>query len=576
MIRPRLLHAAGVASAVSKRSDVPPVEFRQLTDVQAEACRLSLAEFMLRAWHVVEPGRRLRWNWHLDPVCAHAEAVTRGLIRDMLVTIPFGTTKSRLFGVFWPAWVWLTDPGHKWLYIGNSKDSALTDSLACRRLVESDWYRRNFAITWALQDDQSTKAWYENTAGGHRIALGINSNVTARKGDTVVIDDPTDSQKVQSAAERNRVWSKFEAALEDRVIDLATGRHVIVGHRTHEDDLQGHLIRRGGYFELRIPEEFDPADRFTSPIGWTDPRKKKGELLRPRKFTPADARKHRRSNLLLYQAKHLQRPRSREGVRFKRAYLDNARYWFGETGEYVFMQNARGVRRFRLADAVLRFGTADPAASDKKAADFTCISAWLVSPWNDLLWIGCRRMQLEIPDQPAILAEEYAYHGMEFVAVEAEMSNVALLQHAMRNNSLNVKKVNTGGADKLARATPAIILVESGRMFLPTDDQAEAMGFDIDAVIDELTAFTGVKGKDKHDDVVDTLSYAVEIRRKYTSPSEDDDAGTGTAPGAVPPPGPAPRPGRPEDIPIGPSVPAPMPPGFGGASRPGFGPFGGR
>src|SRR5947208_16586696 len=75
--------------------------------VWAEKGRRRLSDFVRAAWPVVEPGRPLVWGWHLDAVCEHLEAVTAGHLRNLLITIPPGCTKSRTVGVFWPAWTWL-------------------------------------------------------------------------------------------------------------------------------------------------------------------------------------------------------------------------------------------------------------------------------------------------------------------------------------------------------------------------------------------------------------------------------------------------------------------------------------
>src|SRR3546814_8306643 len=38
----------------------------------------SFAEFVKEAWRIIEPGTPLKWNWHLDAMCAHLEAISRG------------------------------------------------------------------------------------------------------------------------------------------------------------------------------------------------------------------------------------------------------------------------------------------------------------------------------------------------------------------------------------------------------------------------------------------------------------------------------------------------------------------
>lgn len=38
----------------------------------------SFAEFVKKAWHVIEPGTPLKWSWHLQAMCDHLEAIRIG------------------------------------------------------------------------------------------------------------------------------------------------------------------------------------------------------------------------------------------------------------------------------------------------------------------------------------------------------------------------------------------------------------------------------------------------------------------------------------------------------------------
>src|SRR5690606_10919452 len=59
----------------------------------------SLAEFVKGGWSVLEPGRELIWNWHLDTLCGYLEAVDKREIRRLIINIPPGTMKSLIVSV---------------------------------------------------------------------------------------------------------------------------------------------------------------------------------------------------------------------------------------------------------------------------------------------------------------------------------------------------------------------------------------------------------------------------------------------------------------------------------------------
>src|ERR1017187_6451004 len=78
----------------------------QLRRVKAERARRSLRTFIEAAWPIVEPTPFVP-GWHIDAVCEHLEAVTRGDIRNLLITIPPRHTKSTIVSVMWPCWEWI-------------------------------------------------------------------------------------------------------------------------------------------------------------------------------------------------------------------------------------------------------------------------------------------------------------------------------------------------------------------------------------------------------------------------------------------------------------------------------------
>lgn len=68
--------------------------------------RDSLAEFVRQAWRIIEPTTPLLWNWHLDAICEHLEAVAEMDLLRLIVNLPPRSGKSLVTSVLWPAWVW--------------------------------------------------------------------------------------------------------------------------------------------------------------------------------------------------------------------------------------------------------------------------------------------------------------------------------------------------------------------------------------------------------------------------------------------------------------------------------------
>jgi hypothetical protein len=97
------INAQALLQAASQNPKLLANLRRQL---QADKGRRKLQNFVKMAWPWIEP-RELSWNWHIDIVCEHLEAVTRGEISRLLINLPPRTMKSKLSSVIWPIWSWI-------------------------------------------------------------------------------------------------------------------------------------------------------------------------------------------------------------------------------------------------------------------------------------------------------------------------------------------------------------------------------------------------------------------------------------------------------------------------------------
>ena len=295
---------------------------------------------MRQAWPLVDPAP-LVWNWHIDAVCDHLQAVYRGEIKRLLINMPPGHAKSLLFSVLWPAWIWTQDPSWPSLFASYSAELSIRDSVRCRQVIESEWYTSNFCIPdgWVLSADQNVKHFFTTTAHGHRFATSVGGGGTGHRGKLVAIDDPLKSMDAFSKARREEAVRWLGQTMSSRLNDMKTDRMVMVMQRLHAEDPSGYVLAGGGWEHLCLPSEFEPEHRCithrTVRVGtngtsreelqefWRDPRTLAGELLFPAKF-PADVLAQAKSGAALgatgYAGQHQQRPTPAGGGMFKRSW----------------------------------------------------------------------------------------------------------------------------------------------------------------------------------------------------------------------------------------------------------------
>lgn len=287
-----------------------------------ESGRRSFRRFVQLFFPYLNPGRTLIPDMATDATAEHLQAVRDGQITQLLILEPPGTLKSFTAMVCFPAWVWIDNPRCQFVAASGSQANRHRDSIACRDLIRSELYWRNYvqkgesAPLWRLKDDQDTKEKFENTLRGWRDSATSGETVTGRKGDINLGDDLMDASKVISAAYRRNIVHWFDTAFWNRVNDEREARRVVVGQHVDPDDLQSHLIRRGGWEVLRLEEirSHRPARTFL----WVD-RRQPGEFLRPRRHGPNEMRAAiRQMGAAGYETQHNQNPSRSAGKMFPR------------------------------------------------------------------------------------------------------------------------------------------------------------------------------------------------------------------------------------------------------------------
>lgn len=327
-----------------------------LEDVRRVLAEKSLRHFTKQAWPVVETAD-LSWNWHLDAICEHLEAVSRRQIRRLLVNIPPRHMKSLGTSVFWPAWTWAQDggptgirpgtwmgPGVKFLFTSYVQTISERDATKARRLIDSPWFQSRWGNRVSFTPDQNAKRRYENTAGGVRIASSTSGATIGDGGDIIVVDDPHNIMAVESETQREEVLMWWDEVIPTRLNDQRTGAFVVIMQRLHEKDLSGHILARElGWDHLCLPARFDPdhPHPIRSTLGFKDPRAP-GELLWPEKFGEEEINGLAARLGSYGTAGQLQqRPAPREGGLFKRQ-------WFPVV-DAAATQGGQCVRRWDLA-----------------------------------------------------------------------------------------------------------------------------------------------------------------------------------------------------------------------------------
>jgi predicted phage terminase large subunit-like protein len=450
-----------------------------IDEVDQELAARGLREFVRQAWPVVEPATEFVSGWHLDAICEHLEAVTRGQIHRLLISVPPRHMKSLAVSVFWPCWEWITHPERRWLFCSYAAGLAIRDSVKCRRMVESLWYRRRWLDRFVLTSDQNEKSRFENDKAGYRIAIGVGGAATGEGGDRVVVDDPHNVREAESEIVRQSVLDWWDQVMSTRLNDPKRGAMVIVMQRVHENDLAGHVLQQGGYEELKLPAEYEGGQQVTS-IGWRDPRTELGELLWPERFGQEEVEALKRTMGSYAAAGQLQqRPAPAAGGILKR-------HW------WKFYREAP-----RPFSEVIQ--SWDCAFKDTRTSDFVVGQVWGRNGADKYLLDQVRgRMDCPATIQAVKrLSEKWPQAQAKLVEDKANgPAVIATLKHEI----VGLIAVNPEGG-KEVRAHAVSPQIEAGNVYLPDPTIAPWIG----GFLDECAAFPN----GAYDDQVDAMSQAL-------------------------------------------------------------------
>ena len=242
---------------------------------------------MRQAFRVVERKPYIH-NWHIDIICEYLEAVTRREIRNLIINVPPRFLKSIITSIAWPAWLLGNNPSEQIVCASYSGNLSLKHSAACRRVIQSPWYSPMFPDV-KLADDMNLKSEFETTESGHRVATSVGGTVTGKGGDILIVDDPVNPEQAMSDSERKAANTWFDQTYSTRQNDEKTAVMVVIMQRLHQDDLAGHLLKKGGWEHLNIPME--AKSKTTYSIGKLEVVREKGDLIHEERFGSVEVKK---------------------------------------------------------------------------------------------------------------------------------------------------------------------------------------------------------------------------------------------------------------------------------------------
>lgn len=442
---------------------------------------LTLYDFIVGGWHIVEPGREFVPNWHIVVICLFLEALAYGKLRRLVINIPPGFMKSLSCCAFFPAWVWgFVESSYRFIYGSYGQDLSDRDSVRCRDIVLSDWYRSVAVNAVILRGDRSAVRMFQNTDTGSRLATSVGGMGTGARADFIGFDDPIKVGDADSETAREFALNWWSKTMSSRGSDPKTARFFGIAQRTHWEDVAGWCLDRG-YDYLILPAERIPDFQVTSrpdllPPGILDEYERSGLLWEAMYGWAELAEIKEDLGSHAYAAQYQQQPVPHEGGLVKLS-------WF---------------KRYRVPPA--KFDTlvlsCDTAGKREDSNDPWALLLWGVLK-NEyyLLHVVCQRF--EYPEGKRFLTNHILDRRPATVLIEDASSGTFLIQELRQDRKLRTSVIGLKPCrEKIVRMKTASPIIEAGRVWLPESADWVA------AYETELAQFP----RGAHDDMVDATS----------------------------------------------------------------------
>jgi len=308
-----------------------------------EALRLEMltsVEAFTRAMFMAQQRRSFAVSWHHRQIFKALQDVVDGRCKRLIINMPPRYSKTETVIKSFTAWCFALNPRCKFLHLSYS-DMLVNDNSATIRSVMSDPLYRELFPGSALEKEKGSATRWKTKAGGEFYAVSTQGQVTgfgaglvdedpdddAYRGLTgdarldellglldaksnvfngaILIDDPMKPEDGESELVRERINTRFESTIRNRVNSRNTPI-IIIMQRLHENDLCGYLMEKepGEWTVLSLPA----IQR--------DPVTGEERALWPMKHTLEELHRLRDVNPAIFDTQYMQDPKPKEGLMY--------------------------------------------------------------------------------------------------------------------------------------------------------------------------------------------------------------------------------------------------------------------
>lgn len=322
----------------------------KLVDGQLVKFYCETFQYMCRQWTI---------NYHEKEIClpkiSNNEILIdiRGNKHNINICVPPRHSKSMIFNVLGPVWLWLSKP-IKAASISHTGSLAAKMNSERQKLINSELFQSFFSD---IQLISNTASSLKDIRGGELYSLNRNS-FTGYGGDIIINDDLTSAETARKdKAEMENAWSYYQNTMPSRINDINKCIILNIQQRLAPNDITGHILNdeklSEQYIFVTLPAIFEKTTYVVCPISGTIIKWNAGDTLWPERFGNYESLKIQVGDAI-FQTQYLQKPIASDKTVIK------------ET--MIITKDASEIPDISFADMI--YASHDFPVKDKETSDF--------------------------------------------------------------------------------------------------------------------------------------------------------------------------------------------------------------
>lgn len=442
-------------------------------------------QYMSRAW------------WNYQPVSIDLTKYKGKIIdvredkNNLNLVVPPRHSKSMIFNVFGPVWLWLLSPIKA---VSVSHTGALASQMNSKRhrIINSELFKQIFTDIKLVAN---TTTFLKDMRGGELYSINRDA-FTGYGGDVIINDDLTNAESARKdKQEMNNAWSYYQNTMPSRINDINKCIILNIQQRLAPNDITGHILNdkylKSQYIFITLPAIFKEKTHLIYPISGKVKTFQAGDTLWPQRFGDYQKLKFQVGSSV-FETQYLQNPVASDKTIIKQ--------------NLIIEKNINEVPSYENASLI--YASHDFPIKDKEDSDF--VGSVLAYRVNQTIYIiDCLEKKLAFTKSIEYVKHLHAIHGGIVQIIEDKANGSPIIQQ-LQDEISGIQPYNPKTSSKSQRLESASLYMESKNVIFVKDEWNEEtkqyeLSENLKNLKERLLNFPFVR----HDDIVDAFSMLI-------------------------------------------------------------------